>query len=338
MKITNILKSVHNDTFTIMKRTMKKTTSKLRKTVGKSINLDDTDLKIIKHLSRNCRISFRTLSSVIGISPHAVKARVVKIMSGNIIQRFAISANPLILGHNKICFLIVKYSKLDEVDDINSIIKKLNTFGHTLILAKALGPTLIFQISTNGDMLKKMDMISDMLKPAIVESILTSIKPNSTNMSNSYYKIIDCLISDPDMYLNIIGEKTSLSSRTIKRRIEKLFRNDILLPIGTIADVSSSKVIGFTEFILILQIDKIHQNIIINRIYKELDEYLVTVINSRQEGIVFANFISSNVSAYDLILETVESFVGVIQMNLFVVTKFSYDDEWIRREIRNRLN
>jgi DNA-binding Lrp family transcriptional regulator len=316
---------------------MKKTTSNLRRSENKSINLDEVDLKIIKHISRNCRISFRTLSSVIGISPHAVKARIDKIIAGNLIQRFAISANPLILGHSKVCFLFLKYSKLEEVDDIDIIIKKLNPFGHTLIHAKALGPTLIFLISTNGDILKKMDTISDMLKPAIVESILTNIKPISVNISNSDYKIIDCLLSDPKMDFNIIAEKTSLSSRTIKRRIEKLFKNDILFPIGSVSDVSSNKIVGFTEFILILQIDKIHQNVIIDRIYKELDEYLVTVINSRQEGIVFANFISSNVSTYDLILATVESFVGVSHKDLFIVTKFSYDDEWIRHEIRNKL-
>ena len=303
-----------------------------------SISLDDIDLKIIIHLSRNCRTSFRALSTLIGISPNAVKARIDRIMSSKMIEKFAISVNPVILGHSKLCFLIIKYSKLEEVDEINNIIRKLDLFGHTLIHAKPLGATLIFIITMNGDLEKKMDVVADMLKPAIVESKLTNLSPVSTNMSISDYKIIDCLLSDPKMDLNIIGEKTSLSSRTVGRRIEKLYNNNVLLSIGTAADISTSRIVGFTEFILILQIDKIHQKAIIDRIYKELDEYIVTVINSSQQDIVFANFISSNVSAYDLILETVETFIGVLYADLFVLTKISYTDEWIRKEIKNRVN
>ena len=48
--------------------------------------LDKLDLKIISLLSENSRISYRNISSIVDLTPNAVKIRVNKMISSGIIK------------------------------------------------------------------------------------------------------------------------------------------------------------------------------------------------------------------------------------------------------------
>ena len=52
-------------------------------------------------LSRDCRISFRNIASVVGIAPNAVKESINKMISSGIIQSFVLRINPALLGYEK---------------------------------------------------------------------------------------------------------------------------------------------------------------------------------------------------------------------------------------------
>jgi DNA-binding Lrp family transcriptional regulator len=67
--------------------------------ITKAIPLDEINLKIIKLLSGDCRIPFRNIASIIGITPNAVKTRVTKMISKKIIQKFIVRVNPVIFGY-----------------------------------------------------------------------------------------------------------------------------------------------------------------------------------------------------------------------------------------------
>ena len=52
--------------------------------------IDTVDLKIIRCLSRDCRASYRDISSVVGITPNAINERINTMVCNGIIKFYSI--------------------------------------------------------------------------------------------------------------------------------------------------------------------------------------------------------------------------------------------------------
>src|SRR5437764_1144709 len=63
--------------------------------------IDTVDLKIIRCLSRDCRASYRDISSIVGITPNAIKERINTMVCNDIIQSFILNVNPVLFGYEK---------------------------------------------------------------------------------------------------------------------------------------------------------------------------------------------------------------------------------------------
>ena len=81
--------------------------------------IDTIDLEIIQCLSRDCRASYRDISSVVGITPNAIKGRINKMVCNGIIQSFIVNVNPGLFGYEKECLLTVKHSYTKMTKIIN---------------------------------------------------------------------------------------------------------------------------------------------------------------------------------------------------------------------------
>ncbi|MFH1586686.1 MAG: Lrp/AsnC family transcriptional regulator [Candidatus Diapherotrites archaeon] len=62
------------------------------------VELDSADKQILKHLSKNCRISLAELGNQIGLTPNAVKSRVKRLERENIILGYRVFINYQLLG------------------------------------------------------------------------------------------------------------------------------------------------------------------------------------------------------------------------------------------------
>ena len=70
--------------------------------------LDEKDLKIISILSKDCRESFMSIASAIGMTSKSVKARVDRMIITGVIEKFVLKVNPVALGYGIGCMLIVR--------------------------------------------------------------------------------------------------------------------------------------------------------------------------------------------------------------------------------------
>jgi Lrp/AsnC family transcriptional regulator, leucine-responsive regulatory protein len=64
--------------------------------------VDTIDLKIIKCLSRDCRMSYREISSIVGLTPNAIKERINTMVCNGIVQSFIVYVNPVLFGYEKV--------------------------------------------------------------------------------------------------------------------------------------------------------------------------------------------------------------------------------------------
>jgi Lrp/AsnC family leucine-responsive transcriptional regulator len=296
--------------------------------------LDNIDLKIIKLLSMNSRTPFKRISSSVCISPNAVKARVAKLTSQKIIQQYVVRVNPIIFGYEKECFLVIRSKIRKETD----LLIRLNLLGDILVYAKQLGGASIFAVALKPGAEDKIKLLYDIINPAAIEITFVKYSPISMNISVSDLNIIKCLALNTRIEVSEIAKYAEISTKTVERRLEKMLENH-LLEFTIIRDLSSMQMTGYIEFAVIIKInDRSHYSHILKKIYYDLEEYLMFVLNENQDEMIFAVFFCANISTVNAILIRIESFSGVTRTDLFITTKLIYYQEWLLREIDKRKN
>ena len=300
-----------------------------------NIRLDNTDLQIIRLLARDCRTPYRNISSIVGITTNAIKERIGKMVSCGIIQKFVVLVNPIIFGCEKECILILRH--IDKIIKEKDILSRINLLGDVFVYAKHLNGSSMFVLELPDGAEEKVGTITDLLKPELENIIFVSYRPLTMGVTSSDLEIMRyLLLSNPRMLVEDVAKETSLSAKTVARRLEKMRENHIL-EFSILTNLSSMQLIGYIEFAVVIDIDiSCHQNII-ERIYYEMQEYLLIVPNSYQKEVIFAVFFGANIPTVNLILRTLESFHGVNKVDVFLTTSLVYYQEWLRRAIDKRI-
>ena len=113
-----------------------------------------------------------------------------------------------------------------------------------------------------------------MLKPATVDTIFGNYRPPTMPVNDSDFWIMKCLLSDPRMSVKDLAKETSLSHKTVARRLEKMRENNVLQMFSIIANLSSRRLVGYIEFPALIYVKEPHYQNVVERIYHELQEYL----------------------------------------------------------------
>ena len=299
--------------------------------------LDETDLKIISILSKDCRASFMSIGSAVGMTSKSVKARIDTMISTGVIEKFVVKVNPVSLGYGMSCMLIVR----EHTAHIDDIVSRLNLLGEVSIHSKCIGGISTFCLAIKEGHEDKLELLRDSLKPATVHLMFTS--PSSYlsskhELSETDLQIIKCLLSNPRMDMNDIAKKISISPRTVNRRLTRLRDNNVLKFFILCNPIST---LGYIQFVLVINtIDKSFNNQIIERIYGGglKDNILCQPPIIDPDNIITLLLFTQDIFTADAILKRVESFTGVDRVELFTLTDTTSYDEWIVREVERRLN
>jgi DNA-binding Lrp family transcriptional regulator len=297
--------------------------------------LDETDLKIISILSRDCRASFMSIGSAVGMTSKSVKARIDTMISTGVIEKFVVKVNPVSLGYGMSCMLIVR----EHTAHTDDIVSRLNLLGDVSIHSKCIGGISTFCLAIKEGHEDKAELLRGSLKPATVHFMFTS--PSSYvsskhELSETDLQIIKCLLLNPRMDMKDIAKKTSISPRTVNRRLTRLRDNNVL-KFFILCNPAST--LGYIQFALVINtIDKSFNNQIIESIYAELkDNILCQPPIIDPDNIITMLLFTQDIFTADAILKRVESFTGVDRVELFTLTDTTSYDEWIVREVDKRL-
>ena len=297
--------------------------------------LDKLDLKIISLLYENSRISYRNISSIVDLTPNAVKIRVNKMISSGIIKEFVVRVNPSLFGYEKEFSLTIR--NIDRKIKEDNIIDKLRLFGEILVFAKQLGGSCICILAVKKEAEERIRIINNMMKPSIVEkTIFANYNVPSVKIHTSDLKIIKCLLSNPRMQIENIAKETSLSSKTITRWFEKMKKNHIV-QFTIMRDMSSLHLIGYIEFALIINVNKHLYQGVLETIYHEMAEYILFIPNIYHNNIIFAVLFCANIPMLDLIVTRIQTYKGVEKIELFITTKLAFYQDWLKKEIDKSL-
>jgi len=297
--------------------------------------VDGTDLQIIKILARDSRTTYKSIAADVGITQGAAKERINKMLSNGVIQRFVVLINPLIFGYEKLCVLIVK--NITKTTKEQDLFKKLSLLGDLVAYSEELEGSYIFRLYVKDITQYKIETVTDLLKPATVEAFFADFSPPPTmKIHSSDLEIMKCLLSDARKSVDNIAKETSLSPRTVARRLEKM-RGNYVSQFTISRNLTSMRLTGYMEFDVLIHVELPRHQSVLEKIYRELDEYLIFIPAWYQREVIVAVFFCANISTTKLILRRLESYNGVNKVESFIRTSITINQNWLKREIDKRI-
>ena len=295
--------------------------------------LDKIDFNILATLSRDCRTPYSSIGSLVGLTSKTVKDRVKKMVHSGVLDKFIVRVNPAGFGYRiapieiRTNNRITKDEVIRRVKQIGALAYRVHHVGRTSVAA------LIIKESLED---KTVQLLSDSVKPATINRISVSEQPVSMSPSETYLRIIKCLLlSGARTEISEIARKVRISEKTTARRLDKMKEGN-LLELSIQCDPAS--MIGYVFFTIVISVEKSHYRSVYEHMYMEFQEnvlYHPSTIDP-DDLLIFVLF-GENVFMIDFILSTVDSFEGVKNADVYILTKWQYYDDWILREIDERI-
>jgi DNA-binding Lrp family transcriptional regulator len=300
----------------------------------KRMILDKNDLTILPTLARDCRTSYSSIGSQIGLTSKSVKARVKKMVLSRVIEKFVVRVNPAAFGY-RTAIVLIRTSNGITKDDV---IQRVKEFGDLAYHAHHVGSTSVAALIIKKPLDEKIiQSLNDRLKPATVVRIsVTELSVASTDLSETDLRIIKCLLlSGARIEISDIAKEVGISEKTTTRRLNRMKESRLL---DFSLQCSPAAMIGYIQFAIPITVTKSHYHNVLERMYSEFQAnilYSPSVIEP-EDQLTFVLF-GENVFVVDYVLARVNSFAGVKSADAYILTKLQYYDNWIMKEINKRL-
>jgi DNA-binding Lrp family transcriptional regulator len=302
--------------------------------MDKRMILDKNDLTILPTLARDCRTSYGSIGSQIGLTTKSVKARVKKMVRNGVIEKFVVRVNPVAFGY-RTALILVKTNHGIAKDDV---IQRVKEFGDLAYHVHHMGSTSVAALIIKKQLDENViQSLNEVLKPATVINIaVTELSVGSTDLSETDLRIIKCLLLlGARIEVSDIAKEVGISEKTTTRRLNRMKESRLL---DFSIQCSPAAMIGYIQFVIPITVAKSHYHNVRERMYSEFQAnilYSPSVIEP-EDRLAFVLF-GENVFLVDYVLARVNSFAGVNGADAYMLTKWQYYDDWILKEINERL-
>jgi DNA-binding Lrp family transcriptional regulator len=292
--------------------------------------LDAHDIKILQILSNEGRRSYRSIGLDIGLAPQSVKTRIENMLSSGLIDKFIAIISPSALGYGKECFVIVR-----KRGEKQNVFNNLSLLGDVILEVQSLGGASAFRLILREESEHKIQILVDALKPAIVEAVLaTGCYKTKAKLSKTDLSLLKCLILNPRMETSELAKKLSISTKTVTRRLGVMADNHTL-KFSLLLNPASLR--GYILFAVTMKIKEGGYQRILSKIYSDFPENFLLHPPTLPQDTITVLFLSKDVFTADKILETIESYKGVIQTEVFLPTNINLHQDWLTAEIEKKL-
>ncbi|MGH9979360.1 MAG: winged helix-turn-helix transcriptional regulator, partial [Nitrososphaeraceae archaeon] len=296
--------------------------------------LDELDGKILRSLSKNCRVSYNSLGSETSITAKSVKARVKKMQSSGVIDSFIVKVNPLVLGYSKVCILVLRINS--KAADEKHIRRSLSLLGDILNTGHVLGNISTFKFAVKKEAEEKLELLDDVIGHDVLIQNQTVVFQNVREQPTYVdFKIMRCLLDSPRMEISDIAEKISMSSKTVARRLEKMIENHVL---DFTIQINFTAIVGYIVSVDSANIEKGSHTKVLERSYVDLEHsFFVYSPMLSQEDVIYWLFFSKDVFALDSVIKRIESYQGVKKVDVLIPISIEYHKEILIKEIEKKL-
>jgi DNA-binding Lrp family transcriptional regulator len=235
--------------------------------------LDNNDLKILNLLARNGRLSYRNISNTIGMTTKSVKSRVDKMISEKVIERFITQINPSILGYQTICNFVIRNDMLEK-----DFLERISLVGDIHYQFYVMGGVEGFVVMVNEGSEEKIELLLKSLQPFILGVTIQSCNDHkiANRLTITDYYIMKQLVGNPRMEILEIGKNTSISPRTVHRRLDKMIDRYHILEFTTLPNPHAMK--GQIVFFLSVKVERTMYDEVLTKIFGQLRNHIILSI------------------------------------------------------------
>jgi DNA-binding Lrp family transcriptional regulator len=295
--------------------------------------LDRIDLSILSTLARDCRTSYNSIGSQIGLTSKSVKARVKNMVRTGVIEKFVVRVNPAAFGYRTAPILVTTNNGITKDD----VIQRVKKFGELAYHVHHMGRTSVAALLIKSPLDNNIGQsLNDRLKPATVISVAFSELSVSMDLGETDLRIIKCLLlSGARTEISDIAKEVSISEKTTARRLDRMKEARLM---DFSIQCSPAAMIGRIQFAIPIVVAKSHYRSVLERMYSEFQSYILyrPGVISPEDQLTFVLY-GENVFTVDSIISRVTSFEGVKNAEAYILTKWQYYDDWIIKEIDKRL-
>jgi len=251
-------------------------------------------------------------------------------LSSGVIDKFIAIISPSALGYGKECFVIVR-----KRGEKQNVFNNLSLLGDVILEVQSLGGASAFRLILREESEHKIQILVDALKPAIVETVLaTGSYKTKAKLSKTDLSILKYLILNPRMETSELAKKLSISTKTVTRRLGVMEDNHTL-KFSLLLNPASLR--GYILFAVTMKIKEGVYQRILSKIYSDFPEYFLLHPPTLPQDTITVLFLSKDVFTADKILETIESYKGVLQTEVFLPTNIKLHQDWLIAEIEKKL-
>jgi DNA-binding Lrp family transcriptional regulator len=125
--------------------------------------LEKIDLNILATLARDCRTSYSSIGSLVGLTSKSAKARVKNMVRSRVIEKFIVRVNPAGFGYRTALVLVRTNIGITKDD----VIQRVKQFGALAYHVHHIGRTSVAALIINKSLDDNIiQSLNDCLKPA----------------------------------------------------------------------------------------------------------------------------------------------------------------------------
>jgi DNA-binding Lrp family transcriptional regulator len=302
--------------------------------------MDKLDIKIIRELFQPTpfapsregqRKSFRRMGKKLGVSGEVVAKRVDRLVLSGFIRGFPLFLNMNLLGLKAGALVM----DVDPSTPRKELAEKLSLINGLLIVQSHVGGFIgiVFCCEDHESLQKKADLISTVAGARSTKLTRVPFPENSVSLSRSDWNIISQLEENVDKSLKEISEELQISTRTVKRRMAKLVKNNIIF---TLASANVGAIRDAIMADLVVEYDSPDVRPAIDKMLLELlDPYYFSTGPWESYGL-FALILPS-ISKSREILETVKGTSGIRSARLELVEDRYESYGYLRQAVDRKL-
>ena len=292
--------------------------------------MDRKDLNIMRMLLINGRASYQSIGDELRLSSNAVKARVMKMIDNGAIVRFLTNIKLEAFGYDLI-YVTIRHGLEQE----SEILQKVELVGDTFMTINCVGGVTVLGLAVKGELENKMELVKTLLEPAVVTNVFPVRASPVKRLTRTDLMLIRYLIKHPRDAMNDIAKAINVSTRTVKRRLDILTKNEIM-HFMILFNPAAMK--GYIHFSMMLEVDAKKYRDVVRHIYRELsDNFLLPPPSIYQESAIVVILYSDNVYSMDEMFKKVKSLDGVQNVELFMPSKLEFKQDWFVKVIDSLL-
>ncbi|NHI93318.1 MAG: winged helix-turn-helix transcriptional regulator [Candidatus Lokiarchaeota archaeon] len=288
------------------------------------ISLDQKDLKILRLLLNDGRLSYEKIAKNVDLTPITVKNRITQLIHDEIITDFKILVNPKILNYS-VCYSLAylkgdpnKHALIEQLGDNKNIMGGHVNLGNYL--------SIIHTFKNHSDLLNNIQFIRlfeeiERLDDFIL--LFPEMNFQNVNISKNDWLIINALKNNCRKSDVEVAEELNITAKTVKHRLKYLKNNGIIIFMVNL-DTSSGNLLTYNPIIKFKSITS-KDLIIINKIVND-PFYIWRITN--EEAMIYSIYIKQLRDLEEQILK-IKQMENVIEIINLVPTKMYFFKSWI---------